>query len=92
MAGRLTSCASSGASTNSRHSDPCCARTSATRATWTFWSPLLPGRKPKLFGLVDFQEQFQTLLARRVDLAEPEQQKWVIRDRVLREARVVYAA
>lgn len=51
----------------------------------------LPGRKPKLFGLVEFQEQLQTLLARRVDLAEPGQLKWVIRDGVLREAQVVYA-
>lgn len=52
----------------------------------------LPGRKPGLFGLVDFQEQLQSLLGRKVDLAEPEQLKWVIRDRVLQEARVVYAA
>lgn len=52
----------------------------------------LPGRKPKLLGLADFQEQLQSLLGRNVDLAEPEQLKWVIRDRVLQEARVVYAA
>ena len=52
----------------------------------------MPGRKPKLLGLVDFQEQLQALLDRRVDLAEPGQLKWVIRDRVLRGARVVYAA
>lgn len=48
--------------------------------------------KPGLSGLISLQQDLEALLGRRVDLAEPSQLKWVIRDRVLEEARLVFAA
>lgn len=41
------------------------------------------------FGL---QEDLERLLGRKVDLVEAKMLKWVIKDRVLAEARVVFAA
>jgi uncharacterized protein len=51
-----------------------------------------PGHKPTFADLIRLQEALEELFARKVDLAEPEQLKWVIRDRVQQEAQVVYAA
>lgn len=39
-----------------------------------------------------FQVDLERLFARKVDLVETKMLKWVIRDRVLEEARLVYAA
>ncbi len=44
------------------------------------------------FDLADMEQELSELLGRRVDLAEKNSLKWVIRDRVLSSARVVYAA
>ncbi len=38
------------------------------------------------------EEDLEALLHRKIDLVEPRLLKWVIRDRVLEEARLVYAA
>lgn len=51
-----------------------------------------PGYRPGLLALSSLEEELAELLGRRVDMAEPSQLKWVIRDRVLEEAQVVFAA
>lgn len=49
------------------------------------------GTKPSFAELMALQDALEALLGRKVDLAQPQQLKWVIRDRVLAEAQVVYA-
>ena len=45
-----------------------------------------------LLETVEMEQELADLLGRRVDLAEKDQLKWVIRDRVVDSARVIYAA
>lgn len=44
------------------------------------------------FDSMEAEEELSTILCRDVDLVEKDGLKWVIRDRVLDSARVVYAA
>ncbi len=50
------------------------------------------GFKVGLVELVQMEGDFEGLLHRKVDLVEPRNLKWVIRDRVIQEAVLVYAA
>ncbi|MEW5884907.1 MAG: nucleotidyltransferase domain-containing protein [Armatimonadota bacterium] len=54
------------------------------------------GAPPAGVSLLDqhfgFEADLQQLLGRRVDVVEAKMLKWVIRDRVLEEARLIYAA
>ncbi len=52
----------------------------------------LPNARVGLFEMVDFENELSDLLGIKVDLVEPRLLKWVIRDRVLQEAQVVFAA
>jgi predicted nucleotidyltransferase/DNA-binding transcriptional ArsR family regulator len=52
-----------------------------------------PGRTPGFFGLADMEGELSRLLGgRKVDLRTPEELSRYFRDRVVREARVQYAA
>ncbi|KJE20478.1 hypothetical protein FF36_05231 [Frankia torreyi] len=44
------------------------------------------------FEIVDLRDELEMIVSRRVDLVPKSRLKWVIRDRVLAEARVLYAA
>lgn len=44
------------------------------------------------FEIVDLRDELERILGRHVDLVPKSRLKWVIRDRVLAEARVLYAA
>jgi predicted nucleotidyltransferase len=44
------------------------------------------------FEIVDLRDELEMIVGRRVDLVPKSRLKWVIRDRVLAEARVLYAA
>jgi len=44
------------------------------------------------FEIVDLRDELEKIVGRRVDLVSKSRLKWVIRDRVLAEARVLYAA
>jgi predicted nucleotidyltransferase len=50
------------------------------------------GFKPTLAQLDGLTRQLEAIFGRKVDLVEPGLLKWVIRDRVLQEAKLVYAA
>ncbi len=52
---------------------------------------LEPGSKLG-FEIVDLRDDLEKIIGRRVDLVPKARLKWVIRDRVLAEARVLYAA
>jgi predicted nucleotidyltransferase len=45
-----------------------------------------------LFDLIDAKQELTACLGRKVDLVVKGQLKWVIRDRVLESAKVIYAA
>lgn len=49
-------------------------------------------RKPKLADLIAVQQDLEMLFQRKVDLAQPSQLKWVVRERILQEAQTVFAA
>ena len=52
-----------------------------------------PGHVPGLFGLSDMETELSTLLGgRKVDIRTPAELSRYFRDRVLREAKVQYAA
>ncbi len=44
------------------------------------------------FEIVDLRDDLEKIVGRHVDLVAKSRLKWVIRDRVLAEARVLYAA
>ncbi len=44
------------------------------------------------FDIVDLRDDLQKIVGRHIDLVPKSRLKWVIRDRVLAEARVLYAA
>ena len=48
--------------------------------------------KWNLFEQIDAEDELSACLGRRVDLIEKDHIKWVIKDRVLEVARVIYAA
>ncbi len=50
-----------------------------------------PDSKHSLFDLMEAEEQFSKAFGRKVDLVPKQNLKWVIRDRVLREAKPVYS-
>jgi predicted nucleotidyltransferase len=53
----------------------------------------VPGPTTRLsWKIVDFKDDLEETLGRRVDLVPKSGRKWVVRDRVLAEARVLYAA
>ena len=51
-----------------------------------------PGVKYGFLDQARLETELESLLGRKVDLAEPHLLKWVIRERVLKEAQVVFAA
>jgi predicted nucleotidyltransferase len=44
------------------------------------------------FEIVDLRDDLEKIVGRHVDLVPKSRLKWVIRDQVLAEARVLYAA
>nr|WP_308301594.1 nucleotidyltransferase domain-containing protein [Frankia sp. AiPa1] len=44
------------------------------------------------FEIVDLRDELEKIVGRHVDLVPKSRLKWVIRDRVLAEAKVLYAA
>ncbi len=51
-----------------------------------------PGVTYGLLRQAELETELESLLGRKVDIIQPHLLKWVIRDRVLREAQVVFAA